>query len=1570
MLYDSYHAKISKIVVFLRKLYKHIVLICIVAGILLIALVAFMIFKGKVIDDTACADKFQMTYGDSLPIKASAVLAKVSYEYSADGVSWSADAPLHPGQYFVRPMAKSVFGVSRYGSTYTFELLQKEIEVSVIDDKVIYGEFPNVSAELAYNDKIVCEGFNYADIYLKKTEVTPMHDAVKIFTEDDVDVTGSYVIKEKATSITIDPRPILVTVSDQSMIYNDTKLSYNGYELSSGTLVNNDALIAVFNKYIIDVGEVVNTPELCVISSEGKDISLHYIISKKIGKLKVEHRPLVIKTPSAEKVYDDVELFADNYEIAGEYGVVEGHVVECFERTGILDVGETQNYVRLNITNADGEDKTDNYSFIYEPGVLKITPRPITVSSKDETWVYDGYEHYTDIEIAGFVPGHIVKAECSSIIDAGTKANEITVKSITSPYGRDVMSNYDISYGYAGTLTVTKRPITLVYESSTTGNVYDGIERTFGNYQITEGSIAYNDTLHIAFPSFSQAGTYENKPTSIYINSWRTVENLESADTTGLIEYDINTNYDVTEVIGTVVIDKCELTLKPIGGEKVYDGKIFVIGGYEIIKGRLPFNHFLEVAFKVTTADAGEYDAEIDLENTKIKFGDAYVTQNFDITLESDKIIIHHRPLELTAKSEEKAYDAKPLGNNGYDITGGSLVEGHTITLDVIGEVKEFGKADNVIDKDSIVITDGAGNNVTKNYAITCKDGLLEIRQRKLSITANSDSKVYDGTPLTGSRVTVDALSEFNEGLVEGHVIQCSFSNSITNVGTVSNVIGEVSILDVNGKPVTEYYAITKNNGTLTVTPITIKVKTYDAEKVYDGTPLVNHTFDYSVFDVVVAKDSLEYIEITGTRTNVGTSKNTVSLKIVDAQTGEDMIARGNYVIDYDLGTLTVTPIKVVITTFDGYKIYDGTPLYNHTVDTNLYSVLLSKDRAELVVNGEITNVGSSSNSVRLSIIDSNTNEDMIALKNYDIEYRLGTLVVDPIRFTIKTNSAWKYYDGTPLSDSTVITNLYDVALGKDNISVTPTKSITNAGSIDNMPTISIIDSITGEDMIKLGNYVMDDEKSNIGTLTVKKRTVTIIPLPDITSKVYDGTALKCLNYRVLSESGEGKGLIAGESVTNVVFTSVTNVLESPHLIQIISVSHTSPAENYVFVVGTEEYLMITPRYILVETGSASKPYDGTPLVYKVIYLVEDSSPYSLVRGHKISNENVAGSQTAIGSSANFINGSVIIYDSSNNNVSSNYKVDIIYGVLTVTPPEADEDKPYVIKIRPKDKTKTFDGEPLESDPKNPDDLIFEDIDPEIEQFFKSGEYTYEVEYSGSITYVGVMQNNRISSFKIFDKDHNDITDMFAIQKYTGTLTVYEASLKIYFDYLEKVYDGTPLNYSGSDYYEIRTDFVINKGYDVDILVDFDNANAHYVTVSEMYNYVRFAVIENGVDITRNFIIEIVPFDEANGSAQDIVAKITQRKIVFEAMSEERYYVEGESFSNNKVVIRGGYYMLENHYFTSVVEGEIDGIGTVENVLKEVVIYDMATNIDVSNNYEIVLQNGKLTYMPSEAEEE
>ena len=62
MLYDSYYKKISKIADFWKKVFKHIVLIGIIFGVILAAVIAFMVTKGIVFDDKSYSDKIELIF--------------------------------------------------------------------------------------------------------------------------------------------------------------------------------------------------------------------------------------------------------------------------------------------------------------------------------------------------------------------------------------------------------------------------------------------------------------------------------------------------------------------------------------------------------------------------------------------------------------------------------------------------------------------------------------------------------------------------------------------------------------------------------------------------------------------------------------------------------------------------------------------------------------------------------------------------------------------------------------------------------------------------------------------------------------------------------------------------------------------------------------------------------------------------------------------------------------------------------------------------------------------------------------------------------------------------------------------------------------------------------------------------------------------------------------------------------------------------------------------------------------------------------------------------------------------
>ena len=106
---------------------------------------------------------------------------------------------------------------------------------------------------------------------------------------------------------------------------------------------------------------------------------------------------------------------------------------------------------------------------------------------------------------------------------------------------------------------------------------------------------------------------------------------------------------------------------------------------------------------------------------------------------------------------------------------------------------------------------------------------IIKITPRTVKLTSGSDSKTYDGTPLTKHEVKED-------GFVKDDGATYDFTGSQTNVGTSDNTF----TYNLKDGTLASNYIITTEAGKLTVNPVTDKVtvtiKEHSAEHVYDGT--------------------------------------------------------------------------------------------------------------------------------------------------------------------------------------------------------------------------------------------------------------------------------------------------------------------------------------------------------------------------------------------------------------------------------------------------------------------------------------------------------------------------------------------------------------------------------------------------------------------------------------------------------------------------------------------------------------------------------------------------------------
>ena len=107
-------------------------------------------------------------------------------------------------------------------------------------------------------------------------------------------------------------------------------------------------------------------------------------------------------------------------------------------------------------------------------------------------------------------------------------------------------------------------------------------------------------------------------------------------------------------------------------------------------------------------------------------FGPTSVTQNYNVTF-NVTLSITKRPLEITANSASKEYDATPLTDDGWTYTNGtSLASTDEATVIVTGSQLCPGSSPNVVGAVSIKHTSD-NEDVTDCYTITKKNGTLTV---------------------------------------------------------------------------------------------------------------------------------------------------------------------------------------------------------------------------------------------------------------------------------------------------------------------------------------------------------------------------------------------------------------------------------------------------------------------------------------------------------------------------------------------------------------------------------------------------------------------------------------------------------------------------------------------------------------------------------------------------------------------------------------------------------------------------------------------------------------------------
>ena len=239
-------------------------------------------------------------------------------------------------------------------------------------------------------------------------------------------------------------------------------------------------------------------------------------------------------------------------------------------------------------------------------------------------------------------------------------------------------------------------------------------------------------------------------------------------------------------------------------------------GDYKITYSKLNNGSYEDIGTTLPKL-AGKYKATLSITNPNYTASGASV--DFEITPNNTEVKVKSYDETFTYDGSEHIKNDYVVlwANNASPVTDNKLPNGDIVTAVITGkvrDVKDTAVENNTIGK--ITITNAEGVDVTDCYNNIQKSaGKLTVNPitTPIVVTADSDTKVYNGTELTKNTYT------YTEGvLLSGDMLEATITGSQKFVGSSNNAVSNVKVMR-NGEDITSNYTMgTHINGVLKVT--------------------------------------------------------------------------------------------------------------------------------------------------------------------------------------------------------------------------------------------------------------------------------------------------------------------------------------------------------------------------------------------------------------------------------------------------------------------------------------------------------------------------------------------------------------------------------------------------------------------------------------------------------------------------------------------------------------------------------------------------------------------------------
>ena len=726
----------------------------------------------------------------------------------------------------------------------------------------------------------------------------------------------------------------------------------------------------------------------------------------------------------------------------------------------------------------------------------------------------------------------------------------------------------------------------------------------------------------------------------------------------------------------------------------------------------------------------------------------------------TEELTITKRDVTLTSASDEKVYDGQPLTNHDVAVSGkDGFVKGEGATYKVTGTITNVGEKTNAF---TYKLKE---NTKEENYNISTKNGTLKVTpvttEVKVKITGRQNAVTYDGIKHT---VTGYDVTEISNELYTAD--DFTFSGKAEAVGTdaATYPMGLKTSQFENKNANFTNVTFEVVDGSLTINPRQITLKSASDSKAYDKKPLTNHNVEI-VSGEFVSGEGIDKYNVTGSQTEVGTSDNTFEYTLNDKTKAK------NYQITKEPGQLTVTKnaqeIVVTIKENSGKETYDGTEksVSGYTVEsikrggenTDVYT----EEDFQIKNSAKATVKGKNAGSYDMNLTPDDFENINDRFENVTFVIVDGKLTIEKRKVTLTSADASKEYDGEPLTSNEITVGGEDGFVENEGVTYTVTGAQTAVGSSANSFTY------IAKDGTNLDNY---DITKTEGTLTVKKNDtleVNVYITGHTDSKMYNGKEQFVTGYDVRTstglyttndftfskESAKAKGTDAGDYAMGLKTSDFTN---------------TSKNFSKVKFVVTDGNLTITKRDVTLKTADAEKVYDGTALTKDGVTVGGDG----FVDGEG-ATYNVTGTITNVGEKPN-----AFTYKLKDNTKAKNYNITETPGTLKVTPIT---DK-VTVTIKENDKNAKYDG-------KEHTDSGYT-VKSISNNLYSQDDFTFSGTAEVKGTDAGTYDMN-VQATDFTNTSGNFTNVKFVVED--GQLIISKRDVTLTSGSDEKVYDGTPL---------------------------------------------------------------------------------------------------------------------------------------------------------------------------------